>query len=150
MPLSHHIEITNPDNILSSGESLGYDWLVINNGIGFRCGYVLIPHGHPWFEFGCDDITPRPEVHGGLTYANYGASGGSGELKKDMSEWLIGFDCAHAGDAPDPSLERRNTTRFPEEYFRIMGHANSIRSTEYVESELGHLCTQVFIAGLGV
>ena len=57
------------------------------------CGYVAIPEGHPWHNLGYDEIhdqMPDLRVHGGLTYANRDA---------DRQAWVIGFDCAHAGDA---------------------------------------------------
>ncbi len=61
--------------------------------LGFRCGYVRVPPGHPLF--GQDYDTLNVSVHGGLTF---------GEMEPcaehdDGQGWWFGFDCAHAGDA---------------------------------------------------
>lgn len=53
------------------------------------CGYVTAPAGHPWYEKPYDDIDVR--VHGGLTFKGFLDS------KQDMG-YVVGFDCAHAGD----------------------------------------------------
>ena len=75
--------------------------------LGFLCGYVCVPEGHPWHEKdystalcghdGCYNHTLGRciEVHGGVTYA--GDLGGGG--------WWLGFDCGHGGDLV-PGLRR--------------------------------------------
>lgn len=40
------------------------------------------------------------DVHGGITYA--GKQGRWDKVSPDDSYWFFGFDCAHAGDAPEP------------------------------------------------
>jgi hypothetical protein len=67
---------------------LGYDYVVTDNGLGYRCGYVKIPVGHPWYR-----QKPSVDVHRGITFA-----------EADDSLWWIGFDCSHKGDDLDPSL----------------------------------------------
>lgn len=59
-----------------------------NNSLAF-CGYVVITSDNKLFELDYDDISSQINtyVHGGLTYADRGDGG-----------WIIGFDCAHAGD----------------------------------------------------
>lgn len=59
-----------------------------NEAMGHLCGYVHIPEEHPWCGESYDDI--GVDVHGGLTFsARCKTSGG----------WMVGFYCAHFGDA---------------------------------------------------
>jgi hypothetical protein len=112
-----------PDNFLSAGQSEGYSWCVMFNRNGFRCGYVGIPQGHPWYEKSYGDIPC--ECHGGLTFAQI----------KDVT-WWIGFDCGHAGDAPDPNLSKS--------YYDLgwVRATDVIRSQDYVEQECISICMQ--------
>ena len=69
---------------LEAGEHHGIQWAVAAAPIyGAINGYVRIPKGHPWSGLDYDDVEPRPDVHGGLTYGKDG--------------WF-GFDTLHAGD----------------------------------------------------
>lgn len=107
-----------PPTQLAEGEHAGFRWRVLHNSMGYRCGYILIPHGHPWHGKSYDDIPA--EVHGGLTYG-------------DEEGW-VGFDCAHAGDAPDPAL--------PGAYKMRPFDGGEIRTQEYAEAECRSLCEQ--------
>lgn len=71
----------------------GYRCLVKPNGLGYRCGYVMLPEGHP-LE-GDFDAVEDAYVHGGVTY-----------FKQLDRHWVVGFDCAHIvdGDAKDASI----------------------------------------------
>src|SRR6266481_10122967 len=89
----------DPDCLLFKGTQDGFEFEVTHNRMGFRCGYVRLPAGHPWHGKGYDEI--GPEVHGGLTFADHDVDCGKGG---DDSAWWIGFDCAHYMDAPDPEL----------------------------------------------
>lgn len=53
------------------------------------CGYVVITNDNELYGLDYDDIYQKIYigVHGGLTYSDEGEGG-----------WVIGFDCAHAGD----------------------------------------------------
>ena len=126
------IALKRSEDVLAKGTHLGFEWMVIHNAMGFRYGYVKVPSGHPWHGKGYDEIDAN--VHGGLTFADYDVlcdQGGS-----DGGYW-IGFDCAHAGDAPDPAL---NT----EEPFmqKLFGGYGEVRSQAYVEAECLDLCEQ--------
>lgn len=57
----------------------------------YYCGYVVVPKNHPFYEKDYDELDPYITVHGGLTFSGY-HSGIS------MGEYLLGFDCRHAGD----------------------------------------------------
>lgn len=125
------ITTKHPDALLAKGEHLGFEWEVTNNGIGYRCGYVRVPLGHPWHGKDYDDIDV--EVHGGLTFAEMDADCHKGG--EDNAYW-VGFDCAHYMDAPDPTLDPYRS-RGSEPW--DMGE---IRSTEYVADECRSLCEQ--------
>jgi hypothetical protein len=93
-------------------EATGYACLIKRGPVGALCGYVGVPEGHPWHGKDYDDITPYPEVHGGLTYASLCQEGPEGETICHMAApgepeplWWLGFDCAHAGDL-SPAYER--------------------------------------------
>jgi hypothetical protein len=91
------------------------------------CGYVHLPAGHPWFGADYDAIHAYDEslwVHGGLTYAHAGHD----------NDWVIGFDCAHAGDYV-PGLERVRTTSPAE-------RGETYRNFEWVKAETESLAAQ--------
>lgn len=80
-----------------------------------HCGYVAVPSGHPVFGKDYSDLECDIEVHGGLTYAS-----------KEGDFWVLGFDCAHSGDA---------TKSWPE--------GGTFRTVEYVEAECRSLAEQL-------
>lgn len=126
-----------PDMLLAKGIHEGFEWEVTSNGIGYRCGYVRIPPGHPWHGKFYEDIDP--DVHGGLTFAEADTDCGKGG---EDNAWWLGFDCAHAGDAADPSLPGRDGR--PLDHLYLLPHSawDVIRTTEYVEAECRSLIDQ--------
>jgi hypothetical protein len=124
----------HPDLLLAKGVYGGYEWEVTSNRIGYRCGYVRVPLGHPWHGKDYDDVRTAdggyPDVHGGLTFAEPDADCGKGG---EDSAWWLGFDCAHAGDAPDPELHG---------YDARMASWGVVRTTEYVAVECWKLARQ--------
>lgn len=80
-----------PDNEEWVHDLTGYKCTVWRHGtLGHLNGYVAIPRGHKAYGFNYDWLNDRDvEVHGGLTYS---------EKDKDTDEWVVGFDCSHAGD----------------------------------------------------
>lgn len=114
--------------ILETGNHMGYEWMIRHNGLGFRCGYVQIPSGHPWFKKHYHNIDV--DVHGGLTFSDW----------LDGNYW-IGFDCAHYNDAQDPDLP----TEYESEHFFKSG---VIRSQKYVREQCILLCDQALNAQL--
>lgn len=125
------IKVRQPSRVLAEGVHAGHEWMVIHNDIGYRCGYVKVDPGHPWHGKDSDDICC--DVHGGITYAEADTP-----CDKDGPDngWWLGFDCAHAGDAPDPSLPGCRTMDLDH------GGYDRIRTTEYVEAECLSLCLQ--------
>lgn len=126
--MSLSMAVSCPADVLGQGEHAGYRWIVMQNSMGFRCGYVGIPVGHPWHGKGYDDIDA--DVHGGLTFANPG---------EGDSHWL-GFDCAHYGDAPDPELP--GTKELPDSFRARLYGSGVVRDQVYVEAQCRSLCEQ--------
>lgn len=128
------IAIHRPNDVLARGEHVGFEWMVIHNGMGYRCGYVRIPSGHPWHGESDDSLA---DVHGGITFAAPDKpcdKGGADDA------WWIGFDCAHAWDLPDPTLPGC-TQRYV-----IPCSDSAMRDQEYVEGQCRSLCEQALAA----
>ena len=87
------------------------------------CGYVYLPQGHP--SFGEKD--PYYSVHGGIT-ASFADNA--------LQEWILGFDCAHAGDF-SPGL---NDLGLP--HHLLFGN-DVYRDWEYVQNEIYSLVDQL-------
>jgi hypothetical protein len=131
------VTTSHPDSLLLKGEHAGFEWEVTSNGIGYRCGYVRIPAGHPWHGSDIDDeALGEVEVHGGLTFAAADTDCGKGG---EDNAWWVGFDCAHAGDSPDPEIGRGAI---------MLGLRGTIRTTGYVAAECRRLADQAAAAGL--
>lgn len=78
----------------ASFDLYGYRCAIIFQPKGYRCGYVGVPKGHPYYGRGYHEVPI--DCHGGLTYADSLLFGHPGNRL-----WWFGFDCCHAGDAPD-------------------------------------------------
>ncbi len=120
---------------LSKGVHRGFEWQTVYNSMGSRCGYIRVEPGHPWFEK--RDV--EPDVHGGITFAKHGKPCPTHGAE---AEWWMGFDCAHANDAPDPSLPSFRILSFPPYPGTVM------RTQEFVEAECRALCEQAAEAAL--
>jgi hypothetical protein len=120
--------------LLDKGTHLGYEFEVTSNRLGYRCGYVRVPAGHPWHGKGYDDVEPYPEVHGGLTFADADMDCGKGG---EDSAWWFGFDCAHHMDAPDPNLPG-----YSKHYMSELHAFGTVKTTEYVAAECRRLAEQ--------
>src|SRR5690348_12180532 len=115
------IAVHEPERVTGKGEHMGYEWNVVHNTNGYRCGYVRVPPGHPWH--GKDDSEVDADVHGGLTFARADEPCDKGGPDQD---WWLGFDCQHAGDAPDPLLPCDPRHR------HFVAPGDVIRTQEYV------------------
>lgn len=163
LPLANLEEVT-----LSKGEHVGFEWQTVHNNNQHRCGYIKVLPGHPWFGKGyscdCDDHYSNPdaackrlesaEVHGGITFA---AHGKACPTHGEEAEWWVGFDCAHSGDAADPSLP--SSRRLHNDALGIAREISdamdgiggsrewqTIRTTDYVEAQCRSLCEQAATA----
>lgn len=124
------VAIARPENVLGTGEHEGFQWSIVHNGIGNRCGYVRIPISHPWHGKGYHDVPAQ--CHGRLTFAEEGVPC---DAKGDDDAWWIGFHCAHGGDSADLELCRESA------YTPLVGYGE-VRTQEYVESECRSICEQ--------
>lgn len=140
----------------------GYRAYILALPMGHRCGYVEIPINSIFFNKRYDEKLPIPksvlnnkvvgkrgvmsllgfdgetitmevlfDVHGSITFSE-------SSLMDKTNSWFIGFDCAHAGDRPDPSITKA--------IFADIDHGfGEIRTLEYVELELKSLIDQIII-----
>lgn len=94
------------ENHMKNFSSLSYSM-----DFGWGMGYVLLPHNHPFYGKGYDDICV--DAHGGLTFSQKFKSKNfpkwiknreiDGDVTKENFEkfnnyWIIGFDTNHSGD----------------------------------------------------
>lgn len=153
------IAIKRPNDVLATGEHEGFEWAVTHNGRGYRCGYVRVPKGHAWHGKHYGDIDA--DVHGGLTFAEADRPCGKG----DDDAWWVGFDAAHSGDYPDPSLPGAGESRYGGLDLPFFGDlldladdvclqprsvGPGVRTQEYVEAECRNLCDQAKAAAVVV
>ena len=137
------IMINRPDDVLAKGEHLGFEWTVIHNRMGYRCGYVKVPLSHPWHGKSYGDL--YADVHGGLTFAQADVPCDAGG--PDNGHWF-GFDCAHAGDAPDPELIEKGDQPETLGHRYEFGGPGSVCGQTYVEDECRKLCEQAQAAAV--
>jgi hypothetical protein len=98
---------------------------------------VGVPKGHPLHGKGYDECDDGLDVHGGLTYAN-----GDGKFPIGLADtWWFGFDCAHLGDAKDPSI-MDETHKDLERRFSL-SFGGEIRTLDYCISECERLAEQM-------
>lgn len=126
------IKINRPEHVLSEGVECGHEWVTVHNGLGYRCGYVKVDPGHPWHGRAYGDIDAA--VHGGLTFAEADVLCDKGGPDNG---WWVGFDCAHGGDAQDPSLKSD-----PDPWSVLGGRDGVVRTQGYVDNECRKLCRQ--------
>lgn len=124
--------------VIERGTFSGLDYLIVGLPIGHRCGYVRVPEDHPWHGLSDGDEADGVRVHGGLTFG--------GELPY-AAGWWLGFDCAHAGDARDPSLYDDEMRAIQAEHpWPTFGRQQTIRTTAYVRDECASLAEQIAAA----
>lgn len=126
------VAVRNPHLVLAKGQHAEFEWNVVQNGMGCRCGYVKVTEKHPWFGMDYNDVPA--DVHGGLTFGEPDVHCGKGG--PDNGFWF-GFDCAHAGDRADPALPGCD---------RLSWLSGVVRTQEYVEAECRSLCEQAAAA----
>lgn len=140
------VAVLHPELVLGEGTHRGLEWNIVSGPLGYRCGYIRVPKGHPWHgkKYGEIDCS----VHGCLTFSDPDMPCHKGGL--DDGYW-VGFDCGHYGDAPDPELykilDKDNPAKAESRttWQKMMGKfpdPGEIRSQEYVEAECRHLIDQ--------
>jgi hypothetical protein len=106
-------------------QATGYECLAWFNDMGFWCGYVGVPQGHPKFEVDYNQVDA--DVHGGLTFSDFIRENDSGT----PGLWYFGFDCAHAGDVVKGI---RGFSSIP---------GSTFKDLDYVKVEIASLATQL-------
>lgn len=58
------------ETLLEIGERDGYRYMILHNGMGYRTGYIRVPHNHPWAKNYAARENARMNVrcHGGITF----------------------------------------------------------------------------------
>jgi len=137
--LSECKEKTNANYRISfedGGVYRGYNYLItLNLILGFRCGYVSIPKGHPLYDQ--KERVDEIEMHGGCTYFDNPIY----VEDSDEEKW-IGFDCAHFGDGYDKKIVKKYNPYFYT-YFTKLKENNVVRTKEYVEQECKNIIDQI-------
>jgi hypothetical protein len=126
-----------PDNEEWVHELSGYRCCVWRHGtLGHLNGYVAIPKGHKMWGKNYDFVPV--EVHGGLTYS---------DEDKETGEWVVGFDCSHAGD-----LSPKLVATLMEYTESDIGHLmrDTYRTFAWVKEEACSLARQLKMLNLGV
>lgn len=76
------------------GKFKGYDYMILGNN--YPCVYIKIPKKSKLYRMEYEEVDKLLGVHGGVTYSeNHYPT----QFKIDSTEWWIGWDYAHAGDA---------------------------------------------------
>jgi hypothetical protein len=122
----------------------GYEYLVVLNHNGHRCGYVAIDSTHPLHQCeSYDDPRMDIDVHGGVTFFE------TQPTESSCTDKWIGFDCGHHDDLPDlDALEKADPERaadvrkyraYPYDY------EPSMKDFSYVEHECKRIIEQVAV-----
>ena len=120
------------------GSHSGIKWWVVALEMGYRCGYAIIPEGHPWHgkdckdDLGCGQIA----VHGGITYS------------EDLNnEFVVGFDCAHFGDLRDFAIMSEDYKSTFRDFPGMSGAHSMTWGADDVQRECECMCEQIAEAG---
>lgn len=113
--------------IETGGKYKGYDWLVVFQSMGFRCGYVAIPSDHPMNESNksCPD---NIEVHGGVTFFDENHLSKAFFGNKACTDKWIGFDAGHSWDILDMKSALKYFPDLSKEEIKHIIFMNSCRS----------------------
>ena len=128
------IEHVSVDNDLIKVVVLNY-----TSVMGWRCGYVGVPEGHPLYGKKYEEIENDFEMNGGLTYSNYNESY---DKEAGVTKyWYIGFDCAHSGDVLD--RETKDKYNIPYNSDELGYKPKRIWDKESVIREVNNLVLQI-------
>lgn len=109
--------------------------VVVMNDMGFHCGYVGVPKGHPYYGRNYNYMPDSIEVHGGLTYCT-DDEGCTYPVPSD-GLWWFGYDCAHLYDGRDPAW----VNPAAEYGFRDF-HTGTFRDLDYCKAQCESLARQ--------
>lgn len=140
--------VEDPESVLEKGTFHGHEYVITHNGIGFRCGYVKVEPGHPWFGKDMDEV--QAQAHGGITFAEPDVNCDAGG--PDDGYW-VGFDCMHGGDGADLDLpfdrhEQQSHNEWQQKHEHLLNTLGKRRvwSTEDVRLECWKLALQASVA----
>ena len=143
------------------GTYKGYEYLVVLNTLGHRCGYVALPSDHKYSSVPEEKRKIRidgPEYshwdydkvdvdcHGGLTFMSP-KHGLKDLLPVKCSDMWVGFDCGHYGDGSDIEAFRKYYGE--EEYekrkdvLENFSYGEPVRDFKYVENECHSIIEQL-------
>lgn len=149
------------------GKYKDYEYLIVLNKIGHRCGYVAIPPEHKYSEIPMqerallssdrkfphwDYVSLDIQCHGGLTFMSPDHG-----LKKLLpvacTDMWIGFDCGHCYDMCDVEAYRKYFGAEQAEaklsFFAAMNHGfdgQHVKNYDYVEQECWDIIEQLIQA----
>lgn len=137
--------------IEGGGEYKNYEYLIVFNNLGFRCGYVAIPSDHKYAEtplinnrYDYDSLSI--DCHGSLTFMER-KSPLKELFKIPCNDLWIGFDCGHYYDAFDIDSLRKY---FGEDYIKkrekilnLLSIDGSVKDYDYVENVCKHIIDQL-------
>lgn len=140
------------------GKYKDYEYLVVLNTLGHRCGYVAIPPNHKYantplkkYEFlkngqqYYDYDSLNIECHGGLTFMSPD-HGLKALLSTPCTDQWIGFDCGHCNDKSDyDAMEKYFGTEYKENKIKYCSRDDDceVRSYSYVEKECHSIIDQL-------
>jgi len=99
--------------------------------LGHFCGYVVLPKTHPYAGKNSQDIDV--DVHGGLTFHGW-----------EGDDYIVGFNCAHAGDLVPGLL----THSLGEPGERVLDEQGHLWTVEEVVEETNRLAEQLKVENL--
>ncbi len=140
-----------PDKIQYVDDQTGLPCLVKRNPrLGFLCGYVGVPEGHPLFGLNyTNGAVEALDAHHGVNYT---------DLCQDEDDpaasichipepgdpdrvWWFGYDCGHMGDQAPAMLAREREMGFPPPPHSDWG--DIYRTVEYVKDVNAKLARQL-------
>lgn len=123
-------------------EHNGYECRVLFMNMGYRCGYIKIPKGHPLCVDDYDYINEFVNCHWGLTYARYSLNG----EKCNDGVW-VGFDCHHMDDALDiEALKKYYPDEYSDEWLKPHSKVyayQTIKTLDFCKDQLKSLADQL-------
>lgn len=132
------------------GIYMDYEYLIVLNSNGHRCGYVALPHEHEYNNLDCDYFSLDINCHGGLTFMS-SEHGLKDLLPIKCNDIWIGFDCGHYSDKCDVKAftkyygekQAEERTSFFASLDLIMGDMKSIKDFHYAEKECKSIIEQL-------
>lgn len=122
------------------GAYKGYEYLIVLNHFGHRCGYVAINQNHSLHKETSYDDSPIADIdmHGGCTFF------GKQMTESECSDKWIGFDCGHYDDAQDIEALEKCAPEKAVLYKEASSLSEGmVRSKEYVEEQCKGIIDQL-------